>query len=349
MTTALERLVATAAGRSTDRAPVFCNLLEQGARELGVSIREYYARGDLVAEAQLRMRARYDYDNVWSLFYVSKEAELLGAPPDAIVYADDGPPNLARHPLASLADVDRLVVPDPATHPAMAEPLRCLRALRREVGGRHPICAYVTASTTLPALALGMEAWMALLLEGPASVRDELLSKCSELTRREIALYASEGADVILYSSPFGSTDVLPLPLVDELVLPWIERDLAGEGADRAVYYAGSARIADVVPAVRARVGATSVYPGPDEDAAALRAAAGPDALCAGVVNDIRLIDGTPEDARAEVRRIFDAGAGRGPFLFGTVLMPLAIPEENVHALVDEARACASGRGRGAT
>ena len=64
--------------RPSDRIPVFCNLLDQGARELGLSLEEYYSSGELVAEAQLRMRERYGHDNVWSLFYVGKEAELLG-------------------------------------------------------------------------------------------------------------------------------------------------------------------------------------------------------------------------------------------------------------------------------
>ena len=341
MTTAIERLAATVAGRPTDRAPVFVNLLEQGARELGVPLREYYARGDLVAEGQLRLRERYGHDNVWALFYVSKEAELLGATPDSIRFVDDGPPNLGRPPLASLADVERLVIPsDLAAHPAMVEPLRCLRALRREVGGKQPICAYVTASTTLPALALGMEGWMDLLLDGPSSVRDELCAKCSELVRRQLALYRAEGVDVVLYASGFGSTDLLPASLVESVVLPWVERDFAEGGADLAVYYGASARIAGTLASVRARVGLTRFYPGPEDDAATARRNAGPDALVAGVINDIRLVDGAPDAVRAEVRRIFAEGAHGGPFLFGTVLMPLAIPEANIHALVDEARAC---------
>ena len=76
--TPLEILVAAVTGQPAPRIPIFCNLLDQGARELGLSQKAYYANGENVAEGQLRMRARYGYDNVWSLFYVGKEAELLG-------------------------------------------------------------------------------------------------------------------------------------------------------------------------------------------------------------------------------------------------------------------------------
>ena len=78
MITGKDRLAAAARGEILDRIPVFCNLLDQGARELGMSIQEYFSKGEHVAEAQLKMLKKYGHDNVWSLFYVGKEAELLG-------------------------------------------------------------------------------------------------------------------------------------------------------------------------------------------------------------------------------------------------------------------------------
>lgn len=336
MMSALDRLQAAHAGRVVDRIPVFCNLLDQGARELGVSLRDYYASGERVAEGQLRMRARFGYDNLWALFYVGKEAELLGD--TEIVFADDGPPNVARHPLQSFDDVARLEIPrDLSTHPALVEPLRCLRILRREAGGRQPICAYVTASTTLPALAMGMERWMGLLLGGPAEVRDELLAKCSLLVQRQLELYRAEGVDVLLYASPFGSTDFVPHALVRDLVLPWVERDLAPGGTRGIVYYGGGGRLGSVLELVQARTGIGAFYLGPEDDLVEAKRALGERALCAGVINDIRLIDDSPAAVRAEVARILAAGMPGGRFMFGTVLMPYAIPEANVHAMLEAA------------
>lgn len=336
MITGLQRLAAAAAGRGCDRVPVFCNLLDQGARELGISLREYYASGEHVAEAQLRMRQKYGYDNVWSLFYVGKEAELLG--PAEIVFASDGPPNVAGFPLEGLADIPGLVVPaDLRSHPQFQEPLRCLRILRDEAGGRYPICAYVTASLTLPAILLGMERWMELLLCGPASLRDELLGKCSDFCRVELAAYREAGADVVLYSNPFGSADFLPWRLIQELALPWMERDLAPGGVEGIVYYCGSSRLNAVMTEVLARTGITSYYLSPLDDLAEARRLAGPGALLAGVINDIPLIDWPPERVRQEVHAIVSAGARSGRFLFGTLLMPLAIPEENIRAMLEAA------------
>jgi len=336
MITGMERLVAAIKGERCDRIPVFCNLIDQGAKELGVPLRDYYASGECVAEAQLRMRAKYGYDNLWCLFYVGKEAELLGC--KSIVFAEAGPPNVGDMVLKTVDDVHKLEVPDDLTaHPAFQEPLKCLRILRQEAGGKYPICAYLTASMTLPAILMGMEKWLTLLLSGPEDLRDELLTKCSDFFRKEIAAYRNAGADVFAYSNPFGSTDLVPMRLFQELSLPWMERDLQPGGTQGVVYYCGGARIASVIEQVLERTGIATYYPSPMDDIALCKRVLAGRALCAGVVNDIKLIDWSQEEVRREVRRILEAGMPGGKFFFGTLVMPYGIPEANIRAMLDAA------------
>ena len=336
MTTGMDRLLAAINGDTSDRIPVFCNLLDQGAKELGISMKEYYTSGERVAEAQLRMREKYGYDNVWSLFYVGKEAEMLGC--REILFAENGPPNVKDYVIKTYDDVRRLEIPERLdTHPEFQETLKCLRILRREVGGKYPICAYLTASMTLPAILMGMEKWFELLLTGPADVRDELLAKCSEFFQRQISAYREAGADVLVYSNPFGSTDFLSLKQFRELVLPWMEKDLQPGGMEGVVYYAGSARFNKVIELVIERLGISTYYLSPLDDVAEGKRIVAGRGLTCGVINDIKLIDWTPEEIRHEVKRIIDAGMPGGRFLFGTIVMPYAIPEENIRALVDAA------------
>ncbi len=77
MITGMERLVAAINGETSDRIPVFCNLIDQGAKELGLPLKEYFSKGEYVAEAQLKMREKYGHDNLWSLFYVGKRPNSL--------------------------------------------------------------------------------------------------------------------------------------------------------------------------------------------------------------------------------------------------------------------------------
>ncbi len=338
MITGMDRLVAAIKGEVSDRIPVFCNLLDQGASELGLSLEEYYSKGEYVAEAQLRMREKYGHDNVWSLFYVGKEAELLGC--RRILFANDGPPNVEDFVIKTLDDVGRLEVPaDVSAHPAFAEADKCLRILKREVGGKTPICAYITATMTLPAILMGMDKWLELLLMGPADVRDELLARCHDFFVKEVAAYRRAGADVIIYSNPFGSPDIVPMKYFMEHSFPWIEKDVKAVGIEGMVYYCGMARFNRVIETVLERTKLGVYYISPLDDVAEGKRLIAGRGLTCGVINDIKLIDWSAEEIRHEVKRIIDAGMPGGRFLFGTGVMPYRIPEANIRTMLEAAYA----------
>lgn len=339
MITAAERLAATATGAPCDRIPVFCNLFDQGARELGMPLRQYYANGAAVAEAQLRLREKYGYDNVWSLFYVGKEAELLGC--TDILYSDDGPPNVRDFVIKEPRDIEALRVPDEIeAHPAFRQELECLRILKSEAGGRYPICAYLTAATALPAILMGMEKWIELLLMGPAELRDQLLIKCSDFFRKEIAAYRAAGADCLIYSTPFTSTDFLPLPLIRDFALPWMARDLEPGGTADMVYYCGMARVTRALPLVLERWKFPAIYLGPLDDIAAAKRVIAGRAITAAPINDILFPHWNEDQVRREVRRVVEIGKPGGRFLIGSSAMPLSIPESNIRAMIETACEC---------
>jgi len=336
MITGMDRLVAAINGQKSDRIPVFCNLFDQGAKELGMSIKEYYSKGENVAEAQLKMREKYGYDNVWNLFYVGKEAQMLGC--DKILYADDGPPNVGDYIIKNYDDIAKIEVPDDIlNHPSFAETRKCTQILRREVGGKYPICAYITAGMTIPALLMGMDKWFELMFMGPKDVRDELLAKCSKLFRKELEAYKAMGVDVFVYSNPFGSTDFVSIKQYDELSLPWMKKDLEGFDMSGLVYYCGSARFNKVLNRAIEDLNFGAHYLSPLDDVAEARDIIAERGLTCGVINDIKLLDWTKEEIRAEVKRIIDAGRVSKRFLFGTLVMPYGIPDENIKTMCDAA------------
>lgn len=336
MITGMDRLKAALEGRIEDRIPVFCNVSDQGCRELGMRPEEYFSKGEHVAEGQLRMLQKYGHDNAWGLFYVGKEAELLGC--QKIVFSTNGAPNVEDYVIKSVEDIERLMVPgDLAGHPAFSEIQTCIHRLRREVGGRHPICAYITSTMTLPALLMGMENWLELLFCGPEKARDCLLEKCHEFFIKEVAAYRTLGTDVLIYSNPFASTDVVSMKYFQGHSLPWLERDMRAVGSSDMVFYCGMARLNAVIPAVLERSGLASYYLSPLDDLAEGKRLIGDRGLTCGVINDIKLIDWTREEIRAEVKRMLSVGMPGGKFLFGTGVMPLAIPEENIHTMLEAA------------
>jgi uroporphyrinogen decarboxylase len=86
-----------------------------------------------------------------------------------------------------------------------------------------------------------------------------------------------------------------------------------------------------------AELGFGVYFPSPLEDLAeAKRIVAGRGLTC-GVLNDIQLLDWSKEEIRAEVTRIIEAGKPGGKFLFATHVMPYAIPEPSIRAMLDAA------------
>lgn len=336
MITGMDRLLAAVNGKKSDRVPVFCNLFDQGALELGVSLEEYYKRGELVAEAQIKMQARYGYDNVWSLFYVGKEAELMGC--KEILFAKDGPPNVKDFVIKEFKDIETLVIPEDLTlHPAFEEQAKCLKILKRELGGKYPICAYLTGSMTLPVLLMGMEKWMELLFWGPPELKNLLLEKTSDFFRKEIAAFRKLGADILLYSNPFGSMDVIPEPFFHQESMTWMKRDLEPGGMAGVVYYCGMARLNGAIPSVIKELGIGTYYLSPFDDLKEGIELVGPQRLSCGVINDIPLIDWSKEEIRSEVKRMMEIGRRTPRFLFGTGVMPLYIPQENILTMLEAA------------
>ncbi|MDD5228669.1 MAG: uroporphyrinogen decarboxylase family protein [Methylococcales bacterium] len=332
----LEILNAAVSGEPAPRIPIFCNLLDQGARELGLSQKTYYSKGEYVAEGQLKMRARYGYDNVWSLFYVGKEAELLGC--NDILFCNDGAPNVADFVIKNYDDIAKLEIPENLTdHPAWTETANCLKILRSEVGNTHPICAYLTASTTLPAILMGMDKWMDLLMSKDTDIRDELLRKCSLFFEKEIAAYREAGANVLVYSTPFGSTSFVGMKRFHEFSLPWMQRDLAAGGVNDLTYYCGMLPFNNVITQIQETLKIGSYYISPMADLAEAKAIIGTSGLTCGVIDDIKMIHWSSEQTRAEVKRLCDIGKVGGHFLFGTGVMPLQTPEENIVAMLEAA------------
>ncbi|MBI9105073.1 MAG: hypothetical protein JEY99_21845 [Spirochaetales bacterium] len=55
------------------------------------------------------------------------------------------------------------------------------------------------------------------------------------------------------------------------------------------------------------------------------------------LINDIKLINTSEEEIEKEVKRIMAVGAPGGGFVFGTLVMPYLIPENNIASMIKAA------------
>ena len=104
----LQRVLTTLDHNEPDRVPFFLLLTLHGAKELGLSIQDYFSNPAHVAEGQMRLRQKYRHDCLYSFFYAGVEIEAWGG---EIIYCDNGPPNSGEPFIQRAADIDRLRPP----------------------------------------------------------------------------------------------------------------------------------------------------------------------------------------------------------------------------------------------
>ena len=162
--TSLQRVLTTLGHREPDRVPRFLLLTMHGARELNLSIREYFSEAKHVVAGQLRMRARYGNDCLYPFFYAAIEVEAMGG---EVIFVGDGPPNAGRPLIGDPEAIPSLVWPDPAASPVLRRVLEAIAGLKAAVGEEAPIVGVVMSPFSLPVMQLGFDRYLEVIYDRP--------------------------------------------------------------------------------------------------------------------------------------------------------------------------------------
>ena len=207
--TSLARVLTTLGHREPDRVPLFLLLTMHGARELGLSLRDYFARAEHVAEGQLRLRAKFGHDCLYSFFYAPVEVEAWGG---EVVYAPDGPPNSGAPFLDAPEKIAGLKAPGIAGTPCLAKVLAATAMLKERNGNDCPIIGVVMSPFSLPVMQMGFERYLDLILERP-DLFERLMAVNEEFCVAWANAQLAAGATAICYFDPVSSPTIVPREL----------------------------------------------------------------------------------------------------------------------------------------
>lgn len=301
----MQRVLSALGHTEADRVPLFLLATMHGARELGLSIEEYFADGRLVAEGQLRMRAKYRHDCLYSFFYAPIEVEAWGGD---VVYSEDGPPNSAEPMLAKADDISSLAPPDVASSPCLRKVLHATNLMKERIGDDAPIIGVVMAPFSLPVMQLGFEAYLEVLFERP-----QLFERLMEINEAFCVEWANAqleaGATAICYFDPVSSSTIVPRETYLKTGLLVAKRTLAKINGPAANHFA-SGRCEAILEDV-ASTGAAVAGVSAEEDLAKLKAAAAGKISLLGNLNGIAMRRWTAAEATDAVKTAI-AKAGRG-------------------------------------
>jgi len=305
VTTPMQRVLTTMSHREPDQVPLFLLTTMHGAKELGLTIRDYYSRAEHVIEGQMRLLNKYRSDCVYAFCYASIEMEAFGG---ATIFIDDGPPNAAGPVIGRSEDIDRLEPPRVAEAAGLARGLEIVRGLKERVGDTVPIVGSAVAPFSLPIMQMGFGPYLELIYQQPerfARLMAVNQAFCVEWANAQLAA----GATAIGYADPMSSTTNIPRELYLRTGYRVATETLRRIDGPTAIHLASGRGlgIADDLAAT----GAAAVGVSTLEDLADWKAAVQGRLTLIGNLNGVAMRRWTAAQAEEEVKRAI-ARAGRG-------------------------------------
>lgn len=297
----MQRVLTTLSHKEPDRVPFFLLVTMHGARELGLSIQEYFSKGEYVAEGQLRMRAKYRHDCLYNFFYAPVEVEAWGG---EVVYYDDGPPNSGQPFISKPEQIRDLEPPKVADSPCLQKVLDATRLMKAEVGDEVPIIGVVMSPLSLPVMQMGFDKYFDLMYEQP-DLFQRLMSINEEFIVDWSNAQLAAGATAITYFDPVASVTVIPRDLYLKTGYEVAKRTLARINGPTATHMA-SGRCLPILDDL-AETGTAVVGVSVEEDLAEIKA------VCRGKLTILGNLDGismrrwTPEEAESMVKQALAA------------------------------------------
>lgn len=327
----MQRVLKTLSHQEPDRVPVFLCVTMHGAKELGLTIEEYFSKAENVAEGQLRMRKKYDHDCLCPFFYGSIEIEAWGG---EVVFHDDGPPNSGLPFIKSLNNIKGLQPPRVMECRRLLEVLKTLALLKERVGDEVPLIGVVMSPFSVPVMQMGFDNYIELIYEHHG-LFEQLMRVNEEFCVEWANAQLAAGATAICYFDPVSSPTIIPRDLYLKTGFPIANSTLSRIKGPTATHFASGICLpilSDVVATGTAIVSASVT-----EDLAETKAACKGKLTVLGNLNGIEMRRWTVQHAEKMVKdAIAKAGAGGGFILsdnHGEI--PWQVPDEVLIAISD--------------
>ena len=179
----------------------------------GYSALEVLKDGNKLLESLLEVNRVYDPDGQPVIFDLQVEAEILGCD---LVWAENGPPSVASHPLASTLELPTHL-PE-ASDGRLPMILEVMRQMKRAVGDTTALYGLICGPMTLASHLRGTDIFMD-SFDRPDYLK-QLLAYTQDVALRMATLYAQAGMDVIAVVDPLVS-QVSPRHFKNFLLQPY--------------------------------------------------------------------------------------------------------------------------------
>jgi uroporphyrinogen decarboxylase len=329
--TPIERVLTTLSHREPDRVPLFLLLTMHGAKELGLSIKDYFSKAENVVEGQVRLQKKYGTDCYYPFFYAPLEVEAFGA---EVIFREDGPPNSGNPFIQSISDISNLVAPKISETKVLHKVLKSIELLKEKSKGNIPIIGVAISPFSLPVMQLGFEKYLDVL-----HFHKDLFNHLMKVNEAFCCEWANAqlnaGANAICYFDPISSTTIIPKELYLETGFQVAKRTISKIKGPTATHFASGncLALADILPDTGTAITGVSSL----EDITKLKKAYQNKLTILGNLNGVEMRRWTPAQAMGIVKEVIQKAAPGGGFILADNHgeIPFQVEEETLFGIVN--------------
>jgi len=330
----MERVLTTLAGKPLDRRAVAPVLSLYGARLTNCPLEQYYTDPVAYARGQSAVRETFQPDVLFSPFAFASIGAAFGS--EVHFFANQAP-NIRRPAIQSAEDWDKLVLPDPDTHPRLLFFREAIRRMAAEHQGQVPIAAVLPPPIDLPALIMGIETWLETVLfdaGGTQRIMDQVVPFFVRLANSLLA----DGATFIVLPCAFASPTIVTREIAAAFARPALEEALAQLKGPVVLHHIGAPilRHLDLLTGLPSTVAFALDH---QDNLSQARRVVGPAAVLFGGPNGPNLGRMTRAQVESECRAVLENRRHDIHFVLFTsgADVPLDTPPENIHAMREAA------------
>ena len=297
---------------------------------LGISVKELISSADRQAQGMEAIVRRCNVGAALNMMDLSVEAEAFGA---KIRVSENENPTVEKGIIDDIEEVSGIAVPAVGAGRTGV----CVEGVRLAKAGIKDLSVFcgVIGPYSLAGRLFDMTGLMMECFDSPGEVK-LLLEKCAAFLAEYIKAFQAAGADGVILAEP--AAGLLSPAMAEEFSAPYVKEIF--DAVDRPdlllCYHNCGASAADMSGSL-ASLPADIFHFGNAVDLSRLLPALPADRIVMGNVDPVLFKNGTPQELRADVRRVYNACCGYENFMISSGCdIPAASPWENIDAYFDE-------------
>jgi uroporphyrinogen decarboxylase len=327
-----ERIMATLAGKSLDRRAFIPVLSLYGARLSDCPLEKYYSDPAAYATGQLAVYREFAPDILLSPFAFALIGSAFGS---EIQFSVGQAPNIRKPAIAFLEEWDHLPLPDPDDNSRLLYLRHAIRIMADMLQGDAPIAACLPSPIDIPALIMGMEGWLELVLFDKEGTQ-RVLQRANQFFVQTANCLFMEGAALMVLPCGYASPKIMMREPVESLMRPALMDALGQLNGPSVLHNAGTdmLRHLDLLVGLPSAVGYALDY---REGLAEARRVTGNDPTLLSGPHGPSLADMGAAQVEGICRAILEERKQEKDlhFILATLGadIPLNTPPENIHAM----------------